>query len=338
MSELLYNSVVNLLKCPHCNNKLNTPVSVCGNGHATCKLCSQKMISCARCAGLFVNSHHTLINSILEATRKQQNYLDKLMQALECPVCYNQMRQSEICGNGHGVCKSCATLTQHCPLCRAPYIYNYSSLINSLLLLLRKKIPCKYWPECKTYCFYIELKEHEAHCKITLFSCQVEHCDWKGLASNIVHHVNIHHREVVLPKDNSFSFCRILGPKTHMFTTKDKAYWLLYHNTTDGLKLGLQSHDIHCNDTAILTIITEQQEIKLTSNIFNLRENLQTSVSFGNCLHIPNEVAAKFHRGQHCACNIKILKQNSGQKSYVHHIMAMFFVLNVIIFCTRAAK
>ncbi|CAD5222555.1 unnamed protein product [Bursaphelenchus xylophilus] len=69
--------------------------------------------------------------------------VDKLLNQLECPVCYQYCTPPVFqCKNGHLLCNCCLENVRNCPLCRQPHGVNRALALEKMIDMFQ--FPCEY--------------------------------------------------------------------------------------------------------------------------------------------------------------------------------------------------
>jgi len=149
------------------------------------------------------------------AKRPKKNPLtDKMMDAMECPVCFKLPRgQVFQCERGHCVCADCRAKLTQCPTCRVALGELRNLVVEQLLTELSHV--CKFADHgCTFEETLTALESHEEECRYRLVNCSSLSCETKRVSmAQLVKHINEHHE----PTD--FTKLKLKTWKSHIITT-----------------------------------------------------------------------------------------------------------------------
>jgi len=117
------------------------------------------------------------------AKRPKKNPLtDKMMDAMECPVCFKLPRgQVFQCERGHCVCADCRAKLTQCPTCRVALGQLRNLVAEQLLTELSHN--CKFADHgCTFEETLTALESHEEECRYRLVNCSSLSCDTKRVS------------------------------------------------------------------------------------------------------------------------------------------------------------
>lgn len=132
--------------------------------------------------------------------RSPQQFMPDIRSLFECPICFDYaVPPIYQCQNGHLVCQGCSSKITHCPTCRVPI--TEPSIRNLQLDRLANtfQFPCKYdFNGCQWKSFWYKKREHEECCEFISYSCPCPgtSCKWTGLLSQVMPHLNEHHKSI----------------------------------------------------------------------------------------------------------------------------------------------
>lgn len=72
----MFQSLLDIVSCPVCFERLRPPTACCVNGHAVCNNCKQRLARCPKCCSKFSEEKHTTLSQILEALPFSCKYKD----------------------------------------------------------------------------------------------------------------------------------------------------------------------------------------------------------------------------------------------------------------------
>ncbi|CAD5217415.1 unnamed protein product [Bursaphelenchus okinawaensis] len=90
--------------------------------------------------------------------------VDKLLQKLECPVCFQLCSPPFFqCKNGHILCNCCLDNVKNCPLCRQPHGVSRSRALEEMVEMFQ--FPCAYKAQgCSAVMKFSEKGQHDETC------------------------------------------------------------------------------------------------------------------------------------------------------------------------------
>ena len=100
------------------------------------------------------------------------DFLQKLEEILQCPVCYSLPRKLPVhsCTAGHIVCQDCRPSVDFCPTCRVSLLYNTNTIAGNLISLTPHK--CKFNAMgCNVALQLNEIEQHEKYCIERIVTC-----------------------------------------------------------------------------------------------------------------------------------------------------------------------
>jgi len=122
---------------------------------------------------------------------------EKMLKAMECPVCLMLPRQAPVyqCENGHCVCSSCKTNLAQCPTCRkALGCENRNRIFEELLMSMTHV--CKFANHGCTFSENIApLAIHEQDCQYRVVSCPYFGCKLLVSMAKLLEHIKTDHKE-----------------------------------------------------------------------------------------------------------------------------------------------
>ncbi|XP_072395360.1 uncharacterized protein [Diabrotica undecimpunctata] len=130
------------------------------------------------------------------------NMNDNLLKIVECPICFEYMAPPiHQCITGHSICPKCKEIVKECPTCKQ----GFGNTQNYALVEIMQHLnyPCKN-KNCKFLGKYTDIKQHEATCVYSPFSCPLkEHlgCDEKIPFDQLYEHIANNHSENLLQMD-----------------------------------------------------------------------------------------------------------------------------------------
>jgi len=121
-----------------------------------------------------------------KVVKSYNNFLVKIKEHLECPVCLEIPRSGPVfvCPNGHFVCKKCKRGL--CPTCRADMGDGKSLLAVAVIENIEHK--CKF-VECEALFAKDKLDAHEKICKHRIVKCPHSKCEVEIALSKLVEHL-----------------------------------------------------------------------------------------------------------------------------------------------------
>lgn len=227
----VYNKLVRITCCKTCGRKMNNRVTTCESGHMVCDDCYSTQYVCDKCGSNFFDRYHIFYNKVMAALSDEINYLERLFDILECPVCYDNLTcPSWTCWNGHVTCGRCYFYTPSCPLCREEFTTYYSADINKLLRVLERPIDCMNRSHgCGYSNKYPAIKKHQSECKFRQYRCFINSCDFTGFLSQLCRHVLQSHPKLIskLDRSRSIDFRATSEKNICLITSESEAYWLI---------------------------------------------------------------------------------------------------------------
>lgn len=142
------------------------------------------------------NNHHQQQQHMFRSPQ----FMPDIRSLFECPICFDYaVPPIYQCQNGHLVCQGCSQKITHCPTCRVPVAKPSIRNLQLDRLANTFQFPCKYdFNGCpwKSYCY--EKREHEERCEFISYSCPCpgSACKWTGLLSQVMPHLNEHHKSI----------------------------------------------------------------------------------------------------------------------------------------------
>ena len=133
-----------------------TLVYTCENLHSVCWICHCRDFFCSVCNGRLTDKRNHTIENILSHMPNDVNsggiesidFLPKLKELLECPVCLRPFPSLPIytCENLHGLCQSCRQRAEGkpCPVCRGELTDKRNELAEKILTLALPMMDCKF--------------------------------------------------------------------------------------------------------------------------------------------------------------------------------------------------
>lgn len=154
------------------------------------------------------NTNNTSGNCSLNETADSETPLDceefnsKLVSLLECPVCMDTIIPPiHQCRKGHPVCQVCRPKLTVCPTCRARFSENRNLLMEKVTEMM--SFPCKnVHMGCPMKVQLKDKKMHEVSCGFRRYSCIIGACTWKGFKQELVVHVSMMHKHLVIVGNN----------------------------------------------------------------------------------------------------------------------------------------
>lgn len=116
------------------------------------------------------------------------DFYDKLLIELECPVCSNYMAPPiRQCETGHSICEACRGKLPKCPLCQKKF--TDSKNISLEALACKMHYPCiNRLSGCTAKLSLEERDKHELNCSFKGFKCAMDKCPWVGKLEDVVEH------------------------------------------------------------------------------------------------------------------------------------------------------
>lgn len=133
----------------------------------------------------------------LEAKKQLESLHDALMEAYECPICLDMVRNTPIfcCSNGHISCQVCKIMTDSvCSLCKEKLNARNLSLerlLPTVLAQIRLSCPNKI-NGCDQRLKNENLLEHTHECPFRIIRCPANHynlCQWSGPLKDLLIHI-----------------------------------------------------------------------------------------------------------------------------------------------------
>ena len=141
-----------------------------------------------------------VFQDIMSKRKNAEDLEECVLKELTCPVCLEYMFPPiNLCWNGHSICHKCRDAISRCPLCRGSLLR--VSNLSLEMLAAEVYFPCRNTDSgCDVRARYLELKEHEQHCRFQkkpcpFFRMPIEACCWSGLVSETVEHLRTAHME-----------------------------------------------------------------------------------------------------------------------------------------------
>lgn len=121
-----------------------------------------------------------------EVANKKMQFINKLKDKIECPVCYEIPRSGPVfvCPNGHIVCSGCKR--DICPSCRAHMGKVKSLLAETIIENIQHQ--CKY-ADCEEYFDLDRVEGHEEACAHRIVNCPEVLCKEKVPLSKLLGHL-----------------------------------------------------------------------------------------------------------------------------------------------------
>ncbi|XP_044751694.1 uncharacterized protein LOC123311687 [Coccinella septempunctata] len=173
-------------------------------------------------------------NVLKERNSEETQFDAKLLQELECPICYELMKPPIfICEKGHNICEVCCNKVDRCPVCRK----NLLGGRNFTLETLASKVnyPCVNRHLGCTYIAMLpQIEDHQRDCSYVARKCFVGSCQWEGLNTSFENHLEDKHLNNLLKLDTF---------KVHHINMKNQDYIMIHDDDIFVLKFSFDNKD-----------------------------------------------------------------------------------------------
>eukprot|EP01084_Bolivina_argentea_P246266 412175_1 len=120
---------------------------------------------------------------------------------LECPICRDvadNAVETECCNKIF--CQKCisnlqSTNNMSCPLCRKSPIKTNKSILARRMI---DSLPCQCPNKCDEKLTRCRLQNHLKLCPNRRFKCSFKDCDFKGISSEYLKHINQRHKDNII--------------------------------------------------------------------------------------------------------------------------------------------